>query len=179
MRTKFLAATALGLAVLVGACSSGSGATTAPTSAPSTAASEAPSASTGGESPAAGGAAAVSLADSKLGKILVDGKGMTLYIFTPDGTGGKSVCTDKCLASWPALASDAAPTLGTGLDAEDFASITRDDTGAKQVTFYGMPLYYFAGDKAAGDTNGQGLNSKWYVIGADGKPIQATTGSKY
>jgi predicted lipoprotein with Yx(FWY)xxD motif len=173
MRTKFLAAAALGLAVMVAACSSGSGATTAPTTAPTTAASTAPSTAAG--SPAAGGAAGVSLADSKLGKILVDAQGKTLYIFTPDGTSGKSVCTDKCLASWPALTSDATPTLGTGLDAGDFASITRADTGAKQVTFYGMPLYYFAGDKAAGDTNGQGLNSKWYVIGADGKPITTTS----
>src|SRR3954468_10999900 len=185
MRTKFLAAAALGLAVMVAACSSGSGATTAPTTAPTTAASTAPPPAPGpapatapppaAGSPAAGGPAGVSLADSKLGKILVDAQGKTLYIFTPDGTSGKSVCTDKCLASWPALTSDATPTLGTGLDAGDFASITRADTGAKQVTFYGMPLYYFAGDKAAGDTNGQGLNSKWYVIGADGKPITTTS----
>ncbi|MFL5757669.1 MAG: hypothetical protein ACJ77N_15430, partial [Chloroflexota bacterium] len=168
MRTKLLAAPALGVAILVAACSSGSGATTAPTTAPTTAASTAPSAapSTGAESPAAGGAAGVSLADSKFGKILVDSQGRSLYIFTPDGTSGKSVCTDKCLASWPALTSDATPTLGTGLDAEDFASITRADTGAKQVTFYGMPLYYFAADKSAGDVNGQGVGGKWYVIGA-------------
>ena len=177
MRTKFLAAPALGLAILVAACSSGSGATTAPTTAPTTAATEAPSTapSTGAQSPAAGGTASLALADSKFGKIVVDAQGKTLYIFTPDGTTGKSVCTDKCLASWPALTSDSAPTLGTGLDAEDFASITRADNGAKQVTFYGMPLYYFGGDKAAGDVNGQGLAGKWYVIGADGKPITTTT----
>src|SRR4051794_31368965 len=169
MRTKFLAAPALGVAILVAACSSGSGATTAPTTAATTAPTAA--ASTAAQSPAAGGAAGVSLADSKFGKILVDSQGRSLYIFTPDGTSGKSVCTDKCLASWPALTSDATPTLGTGLDAEDFASITRADTGAKQVTFYGMPLYYFAADKSAGDVNGQGVGGKWYVIGADGKPI--------
>jgi predicted lipoprotein with Yx(FWY)xxD motif len=189
MRSKLIAATALGMAVLVAACSSGSGATTAPTTAPTAAPTEAPStapastapASAAASSPAAGGAAGVTLADTKLGKILVGANGMTLYIFTPDGTGGTSTCTDKCLASWPALTSDAAPTLGTGLDAEDFASSTRADNSAKQVTFYGMPLYYFGGDKAAGDTNGQGLFGKWFVIGADGKPIQATssTGSTY
>ena len=59
------------------------------------------------------------------------------------------------------------------LDAGDFGSITRDDTGAKQVTFYGMPLYYVAGDQKAGDTNGQGLFGKWYIVGADGKPIKS------
>jgi predicted lipoprotein with Yx(FWY)xxD motif len=168
MRTRFLAAPALGLAVLVAACSGG-GATTAPTTAPTAAPTEAPS--TAAESPAAGGAA-VNLADTAKGKVLVDGKGMTLYIFTPDGTSGKSVCTGDCLKSWPALVSDGAPTLGDGLDAEDFASITRDDDGSKQVTFYGMPLYYFAGDKAAGDLNGEGLNDKWYVVDADGKQIK-------
>jgi predicted lipoprotein with Yx(FWY)xxD motif len=183
MRTKLIAAAALGMTVLVAACS-GSGATSAPTTAPTAAPTEAPAsapAASPAASPAAGGAAGVNLADSKLGKILVGANGMTLYIFTPDGTSGKSACTDKCLASWPALTSDAAPTLGTGLDAEDFASITRADNGAKQVTFYGMPLYFFGGDKAAGDTTGQGLFGKWFVIGADGKPIQATssTGSTY
>ena len=64
------------------------------------------------------------------------------------------------------------PTLGAGLDAEDFASITRDDDGATQVTFYGQPLYYFAGDTAAGETKGQGLGGKWYVVDAEGKMIK-------
>jgi predicted lipoprotein with Yx(FWY)xxD motif len=66
---------------------------------------------------------------------------------------------------------DAAPTVGTGLDASDFTTITRDD-GTKQIAFYGQPLYYFAADAAAGDVKGQGLNEKWYVIGADGKAIK-------
>ncbi len=109
--------------------------------------------------------------DNALGKILVDGAGKTLYVFTPDGTTGKSTCTGDCIDNWPALVSDGAPTLGTGLDAEDFTSFTRDDGGA-QVVFYAMPLYYFAGDKAAGDTNGQGLGGKWYVVGCRGKDDQ-------
>ena len=191
MRTKLIAATALGMAVLVAACS-GSSATTAPTTAPTAAPTTAPTAAPSAAesapaspaastaaSPAAGGAAGVNLADSKFGKILVDSQGKTLYLFTADSA-GTSACTDKCLASWPALTSDAAPTLGTGLDAEDFASITRADNGAKQVTFYGLPLYYFAGDTKAGDTNGQGLFGKWFVVSSEGKPIQsAATGSTY
>ena len=121
---------------------------------------------------AAAGGAKVDLADNALGKILVGGdKGLTLYVFAAD-SGGKSACTGDCLANWPPLTSDAAPTLGTGLDAEDFATITRDDNGAKQVTFYGQPVYYFAGDTAAGDTKGQGLGGKWYVLDAEGKMIK-------
>jgi predicted lipoprotein with Yx(FWY)xxD motif len=168
MRTKLLAATTLGLAVLVAACS-GAGATPSPTAAPTAAPTEAPSEAPA--SPAAGGAATVNVADNALGKILVDGAGKTLYVFTPDGTTGKSTCTTGCIDNWPAFVSDGAPTLGTGLDAEDFTSFTRDDGGA-QVVFYAMPLYSFAGDKAAGDTNGQGLGGKWYVVGTDGKMIK-------
>jgi predicted lipoprotein with Yx(FWY)xxD motif len=121
---------------------------------------------------AAAGGAKVDLADNALGKILVGGdKGLTLYVFTAD-SGGKSACTGDCLANWPPLTSDAVPTLGAGLDAEDFATITRDDNGAKQVTFYGQPVYYFAGDTAAGETKGQGLGGKWYVVDAEGKMIK-------
>ncbi|MEI7744027.1 MAG: hypothetical protein WCK58_09790 [Chloroflexota bacterium] len=119
--------------------------------------------------PAAAGPS-LAIGDTGLGKVLVDAKGMTLYMFMPDAN-GKSACTGDCLANWPALAGGGAPTLGTGLDAEDFATITRDD-GSAQVTFYGHPLYYFAGDKAAGDTAGQALGGKWYVLGTDGTPIK-------
>ncbi len=97
-------------------------------------------------------------------------KGLTLYMFTPD-TAKKSACTGDCAASWPPFTSDAAPTLGAGLDAEDFKTITRDD-GSKQVTFYGHPLYFFAGDTAAGQSNGQGLGGKWYVLDSEGNPIK-------
>jgi predicted lipoprotein with Yx(FWY)xxD motif len=114
--------------------------------------------------------AALALAKTNLGNILVDGKGMTLYLFTPD-TKDKSACTADCLANWPALTSATAPTLGAGLDAEDFGTLTRDD-GSKQVTFYGHPLYYFAGDSAAGDVAGQGKFSKWYVIDKEGNAIK-------
>jgi predicted lipoprotein with Yx(FWY)xxD motif len=121
-------------------------------------------------SPAAEGGATVNVASTSLGDVLVDGSGLTLYIFTADG-GGKSSCSGDCLVNWPALISDAAPTLGAGLDAASFGSITRDD-GATQVTFFDMPLYYFAGDKAAGDVAGQGLAEKWYVVKADGTVVK-------
>jgi predicted lipoprotein with Yx(FWY)xxD motif len=191
---KLIAASTLGLAVLVAACSSGTATTaptTAPTAAPTAAPTEAaspaasaaasPASSPAAASTAAGGPVSLALADSKLGKILVDSDGKTLYVFLAD-SGGKSACTGNCVDNWPPLDSSAKPTLGTGLDAGDFASITRSDNGAAQVTFYGMPLYHFAGDQKAGDTNGQGLASKWYVVGADGKPIMAApsaSGSTY
>jgi predicted lipoprotein with Yx(FWY)xxD motif len=177
MRTRTLVAPLLGLTLVVAACSSsGSGATT-PSAAPASqpAASEAPSESAAAASPsesAAAGGPTVNLGDTSLGSVLVDGDGKTLYIFTPDAaSAGKSVCNGDCAAAWPPLLGDAAPTLGTGLEADDFTTITRDD-GTTQIAFYGMPLYYFAADAAAGDVKGQGLNDKWYVIGADGTPIK-------
>jgi len=159
-----LAAPLLGLGFILAACS-GSSATAAPTTAPAAAPTAAPT--TASAAPATGGET-VNLAKTALGSVLANGAGKTLYVFTAD-SGGKSVCNGDCAAKWPPLTSDAAPALGTGLDAEDFATIARDD-GSKQVTFYGMPLYFFAADAAAGDTNGQGLGGKWYVVGADGVP---------
>lgn len=157
-------------------------ATSAPTAAPSAAA---PSAATtdnsgddgytyskgggGGASPAAA-SVSVDLAKSSLGTILVDGSGRTLYVFTADSNGSSS-CSGTCAENWPPLTSDAVPMVGTGLSAADFATITRSD-GSHQVTFHGMPLYYFAGDTAAGNTNGQGIGGKWYVVGSDGSLIK-------
>ena len=178
MRTMTIAGSMLGLSLLLAACSGG-GATTAPASAaPVATAAPAASdaASPAASAAAAAGPASLALADNALGKILVDGKGLTLYMFLARGG---PACTDTCATAWPPLLTDgSAPTLGAGLDAGDFGSITRDD-GSKQVTFYGAPVYYFAGDPyvsggdgAAGDTKGHGLNGQWFVIGADGKEIE-------
>ena len=171
------AAAPLLFAVLVAACS-GAAATSAPTAAPSAApASAAAAASSGGKygsgdgagsSPAAA-AGGIALAKVSLGSVLVGPTGMTLYMFLPD-TATTSACTGNCAGAWPPLTGDL-PSLGAGLNASDFTSITRAD-GTKQVAFHGHPLYYFGGDKAAGDTNGQGLNTKWYVLGSDGNPIK-------
>ncbi len=165
MRKISAATLVLGVGLFVAACSSGGGAATAsPTGAPTTAPTSAPSA------PPATTGAAIGLASTSLGDIVVDGQGVTLYIFTPD-TAGSSTCYDDCAAAWPPLLSDAAPTVGTGLAADKVGTTARTD-GATQVTFGGMPLYYFADDKAAGDVKGQGLGGKWYVVGADGKMIK-------
>jgi predicted lipoprotein with Yx(FWY)xxD motif len=178
LRRSLLLPSAVALAAIVAACSSSGSATTAPSAAaPTTAASEAPASEAPSESaaasPAAGGVS-IALADSSLGKIIVDGAGKTLYMFTPDEDGGKPTCYDQCAANWPALKADdaAAVTVGTGLDQAKLTVVDRTD-GGKQVKYGEYPLYYFANDAAAGDVNGQGLNSKWYVVGADGEPIKS------
>lgn len=132
------------------------------------------------ESPG-GGDAVVALADTPLGDVLVDQNGLTLYGFTPD-TGGVSTCYDDCAAAWPPLLVDAGSELvaGDGADAAMLTTVARDDTDQLQVVYGDWPLYTFAGDQAAGDVNGQGVNDVWFVVTADGQlmmPDGLTSGS--
>ncbi len=98
-----------------------------------------------------------------LGSFLVDDKGMTLYLFKKDAP-GKSVCVAAggCLEKWPVFFVEKIEPAA-GIDAANLGAITRDD-GKKQVTYKGLPLYYFFKDKAAGDTLGQGVNNVWFVV---------------
>ena len=165
-----------GLALSLAACSSNSAASVAPptaaasVAAPSVAASEpAPSAAASAAASASTGAT-IALKTTSLGTIIVDAQGRTLYKFDND-TAGTSTCYDQCAANWPALVATGTPTAGTGLDASKLTTVDRTD-GTKQVKYGEFPLYYFAADKAAGDTNGQGKGKIWWVVGADGKPIE-------
>jgi len=98
-----------------------------------------------------------------LGTILTDAEGMTLYRFDKDvPDSGKSVCNDQCAENWPAFTSEDPLTLPEGVPGE-LTQITRDD-GSMQVAYNGQPLYYFVGDEAAGDTNGQEVGDVWYVV---------------
>lgn len=113
----------------------------------------------------------VHVADTDLGSILVGPDGFTLYIFTPDADAeGTSVCNDDCAATWPPVPADT--PIGSDLDAAMFGSVTRDD-GSEQLAVNGMPLYLFANDESAGDTNGQGLNEVWFVVDAEGNMMEA------
>ena len=95
--------------------------------------------------------------DSAKGKVLTDGKGMTLYTFDKDA-GGKSACNGPCATNWPpALAVDGAKPMGP------WTIVTRDD-GLKQWAYNGKPVYAFAKDTKAGDTTGDGfLNGAWHI----------------
>lgn len=112
--------------------------------------------------------AAISVANGPLGDILVDADGSTLYLFIPDGQ-GESTCYDQCETNWPPLTGEI--SAGDGLDAALLGSSTRTD-GSEQVTYNGWPLYYFAGDAAPGDTNGQGINDIWFVVSPAGEAIR-------
>ena len=150
------------LGLLVVACGGSSGGSSS-----SAASTPAPSASTAA-------AATVKLAPKtvagKSESILVDSKGMTLYLFTPD-KGGTVTCTAACAQNWPPL------TLPSGV-----SSPTADKTvtgklatvpnpgGGTQVTYNGWPLYYYFKDKDTEDTYGQGVGGKWFVVTPDVAP---------
>ncbi len=154
----------VGVMTVLAACSS-----SAASSAPSAAApSAAPSVEA--SAPAAGGAT-LALADSALGKIVVDGQGKTLYMFEPDDGQAAPTCVDACAGNWPAFVVTGTPTLGPGLTAT-VATVARTDGSGTQVKYGDYFLYYFGKDAAAGDTNGQGVGGKWFVVGADGEPIK-------
>ncbi len=174
-----LMALGIGLIAVLAACSNAGASsapaasaapTAAPSVAPSAAPSQAPSAEPSSPAPSAATGTTVALADSSLGKILVDGQGRTLYMFTKDADSTPS-CYGDCATNWPALLATGPITVGAGLTASKFETVERTD-GGTQVRVDEYPLYTFAHDAAPGDTNGQGLNGAWYVVGADGEPIK-------
>lgn len=158
------------VSLLLAACST-AGSTSASASASASASSSAASASASASTPASGGGAtAINVADSALGQVLTDQAGRTIYRFTPDSA-NTSTCSGGCAENWPAVTvSGSAPTAGSGVTGQ-IGTMTRDD-GTTQVTVNGFPVYYFAGDTAAGQTNGQGVGGKWFVITAAGEMHQ-------
>jgi predicted lipoprotein with Yx(FWY)xxD motif len=114
--------------------------------------------------------AQVSSASNALGQILTDAQGMTLYA-TKNDSSGQPTCTGNCAQLWPPFATNGQPEAGAGVDLGLLGTVTRDD-GSTQVTYNGMPLYLYSGDKAPGDTNGQGIGGVWYVVSADGTMVQ-------
>jgi predicted lipoprotein with Yx(FWY)xxD motif len=154
--------------VLAAACSSG-GSHASSSSAASAASSSSSASSAAG---ASSSAATVDVHSSNGKSFLTDSSGRALYLWTPD-TKTKSMCSGACASAWPPLTVKGAPTAGTGATASDLGTISRSD-GTKQVTYAGHPLYYFAGDKAAGQTNGEGSNgfgAPWYLVAPAGQQI--------
>ena len=165
---------ALGAAILVlaAACS---GAAASPTAAPTTAETAAPTeavspAASEPASPAeseaasagAGEAYEVTVATGTVGKFLAGEDGKTLYVFKKDSP-GVSACSGGCATNWPPFTIEANDTLKAGDGVTGTLATFKRDDGTMQVTYNGAPLYYFAADKAAGDTIGQGVSGVWFV----------------
>jgi predicted lipoprotein with Yx(FWY)xxD motif len=111
-------------------------------------------------------------ANPKLGQILVDGNGRTLYLFAAD-RGAASTCYGACATYWPPLLTGSAPQAGTGVNASLLGTTKRTD-GTTEVTYAGHPLYYVVTDHNPGDATGQAIvnfGAAWYVLGPDGNKI--------
>lgn len=115
-----------------------------------------------------GPVALVKVTTTPLGKIVTTADGSTVYLFTPD-TSTTSACTGACAGSWPPVLVTGNPTA-EGIAAKLLGTVTRDD-GTTQLTIAGHPVYRFAGDSKPGDTTGEGVGGKWFVLGPDGSSI--------
>jgi predicted lipoprotein with Yx(FWY)xxD motif len=116
--------------------------------------------------------ATVSLRATKLGTVMVNSKGRTLYLFAKDKS-DKSACSGSCATFWPPLVTAGMPTGGKGVKTS-LLGTTKRSNGSLQVTYNRHPLYTFSLDKAAGQTSGEGnvaFGAKWYAVSAKGAAV--------
>ena len=110
--------------------------------------------------------------NGKLGKILVDPQGRTLYLFQND-SGTTSSCTGACAAAWPPLRSSGNPVVHSGATASLVGTSARSN-GKAQATYNAHPLYRFVKDLKRGDTNGEGLiafGGTWFAVSPAGNAV--------
>lgn len=116
--------------------------------------------------------APLTTATSAVGRILVDGKGRTVYRFAADSQ-GRSACNASCLVFWPAVTAPATlPASVPGVTGK--LGVLRRAGGVRQLTINGWPLYTYAGDTKKGMIAGQGvdaLGAKWWVVAPSGARI--------
>jgi predicted lipoprotein with Yx(FWY)xxD motif len=158
MKSRLLVAGGIVATLLLAACGSSSSSTASPS----------PSANPS-PSPAAAGATIAVATNSRLGQILVDGKGITVYLFVKD-TSPTSTCYTSCAQIWPPVLTSGTPQAGTGASASLLGTTMRTD-GTVEVTYAGHPLYYFVQDKQPGDATGQGVDGfggLWWVLTPSG-----------
>jgi predicted lipoprotein with Yx(FWY)xxD motif len=122
--------------------------------------------------PAATGTA-INVGGTKLGQVLVDSNGITVYLFLADKGTASSCNSAACVQYWPPVLTTGAPQAGSGVTDSLLGTTARAD-GSTQVTYAGHPLYRFVMDKAAGDATGQAVNAfgaPWYVVAPTGMQI--------
>jgi predicted lipoprotein with Yx(FWY)xxD motif len=161
--TRFLGGGALAALVALAAGCGGGGATAATSAPPKT---------------SSGQAATVGVVKTGLGQVLVNSQGRTLYLFKAD-QGTKSACTGACAVAWPPLQVQGKPTVGSEVNASLVGTSKRPE-GTTQVTYNGHPLYLFAQDTKAGETNGQGVSAfgaSWFALNSSGNQVSGTSSS--
>jgi predicted lipoprotein with Yx(FWY)xxD motif len=172
-----IALLALAAVVAIAGCGSSSSSSTSSGSEGSNAGSGGLYGSGGETKPAAsssgGSAAVVSVGSAaKVGQVLVDSKGMTLYYFEKDKKGGgKSACSGSCASVWPPLTTSGAAKAMGGAEASMLGTIKRSD-GTPQVTYAGWPLYTYTVDTKPGEANGTDIKAfggSWYPLHSNGE----------
>jgi len=110
-----------------------------------------------------------------LGTVLVNGYGLTLYLFVPDHGSGRSTCFGYCATEWPPATLPTGvttPVIGGGVDRALIGTTRRGTT--LQVTYNGWPLYRWIGDTSAGQSTGEGITNAgglWYAVNDAGQPV--------
>ena len=177
----------LAIGLLAAACNSGSGtaaSTITSRGVVTTSSPSAPATSTtgrGGQRAAAGTSPYYEVKTgtvSGLGTVLVNGQGLTLYMFVPDHQRGRSTCYNACASSWPPLRLPTGVTIPVAAGKAEVSLLgttTRKD-GGLEVTYNRWPLYLWVGDGAPGQATGQGINGSggdWYALSPKGGVIKA------
>ena len=119
-----------------------------------------------------GAPATIGAAKTSLGRVLVDTRARTVYLFKGD-IGTRSACSGACARSWPPLLAHGRPSSGSGANASLIGTVRRSD-GTLQVTYNGHPLYRFAQDHKPGDVAGQGLTAfgaQWFAVSGAGNQL--------
>ncbi len=157
-------AAVLAVTALAAACSSGAAA--GPTSPAQ------PSSAAGGS-----GSITVNVAQAaNLGAYLTGADGKSLYLLTKDSV-GTSTCTGACATTWPPFVLQAGQTVVAGSGVMGTLSTIKRADGSDQVAVNGLPLYYFSGDTASGQTNGEGFKGIWFIASPSGTTVGSGAGS--
>jgi predicted lipoprotein with Yx(FWY)xxD motif len=122
---------------------------------------------------AGGGAATIDVADNpKLGQVLVDSKGHTVYMFEKDES-DESYCNGSCAKVWPPVTTNGQLKAGSGVSGK-LTTLKRDD-GSTQVVFDGHPLYTYVKDSDTEDAYGNGVDqfgAEWYGLHPNGEKTE-------
>ena len=178
-RPLALFAAASTLAALLAGCGSSSSSSSSSSAAATTpATTQSTAASTSTTAAASGPGVTVDAKHAKLGTILAAGpKKLTVYMFEKD-KGTTSACEGACASAWPPVTTEGKPVAVAGASAADLGTTKRAD-GSEQVTYKGLPLYFFSEDKDSGDSYGQGstaFGAGWYVLKPSGEKIDEDSG---
>lgn len=112
---------------------------------------------------------ALRVARTRLGPILVNAEGRTLYLFVKDAH-QRSTCYDGCARVWPPALASGPLRAGRGVQAAKLTTTTRRDN-RRQLVYNGHPLYAMSGDTHPGDTVGEGFLGTWFVVSPAGRRI--------